>query len=78
MYRLEIFGQTEEEYFKELNANGLTPQDARDCLPLGLKTEIVICGFKDAWDHFFTLRCASDAHPDMQIIANKIKEELCL
>ena len=78
LYRLENWANAEEEYFKELNANGLTPQDARDCLPLGLKTEIAMCGYLSDWQHFLSLRCAKDAHPDMQIVANKLNELLCL
>ena len=26
------------------------------------------------WQHFFDLRCAKDAHPDAQKLANELKE----
>jgi thymidylate synthase ThyX len=26
------------------------------------------------WKHFFELRCAPDAHPDIQVVANMAKE----
>lgn len=57
------------ESIKEHNA----PQFARGVLPLDLKSELIMCGFKDAWDNFFYRRCAIDAHPDAQYIANKLK-----
>ena len=30
-------------------------------------------GFESDWDHFFELRCAKAAHPDMQKLANELK-----
>lgn len=50
---------------------GCKPEIARGVLPLDLKTELIVTGME--WDNFFKLRCAKDAHPDIQIIANKIK-----
>ena len=47
LYRLENWANAEETYFKEMNMYDRTPQDARDTLPLGLKTEIIICGYAD-------------------------------
>ena len=32
-------------------------------------------GFKSDWDHFFELRCDKSAHPDAQLLANKLKEQ---
>ena len=32
-----------------------------------------MCGMKDAWDNFFYRKCARDAHPDAQYIANKLR-----
>lgn len=75
---LQSLGDAEFNYFHLLNAEGLTPQDAREILPLNLKTEITMCGYLSDWQHFLSLRCAKDAHPDMQIIANKLKDLLCL
>lgn len=50
---------------------GCKPEIARGVLHLDLKTELIVTGME--WDNFFKLRCAKDAHPDIQIIANKIK-----
>ena len=54
--------------------NPLTPQQAREVLPLATKSEIIMTGFEFDWYKFFKLRCDKAAHPDMQIIANKAKE----
>ena len=48
---------------------GWTPQQARDVLPLSVKSELISCGFEDAWENFFYRRCAKDAHPMAREIA---------
>lgn len=48
---------------------GWTPQQARDVLPLSVKSELISCGFEDAWENFFYRRCANDAHPMSREIA---------
>ena len=63
----------ETTYFNMLE-NGFKPQEARAILPNALKTEVVMTGFESDYDHFFELRCAKAAHPDMQVLANKLKE----
>ena len=63
----------EKEYLFFLE-EGWKPQEARAILPNCLKTEIVMTGFESDYDHFFELRCAKAAHPDIQVLANKLKE----
>lgn len=65
--------QAEAAYFKLLEL-GCSPQQARSVLPNSLKTEIVVTMSRHNWDHFFKLRCAPDAHPDMQVVAKMAKE----
>lgn len=55
---------------------GWTVQQARRVLPLDVETELVHTAFITDWEHFFELRCSEKAHPDMQIIARKMKEQL--
>ena len=62
-----------ENCYLTLIENGIKPQDARAILPNALKTELVMTGFESDWDHFFELRCAKAAHPDMQKLANELK-----
>ena len=65
---------SESRYFCLLK-NGATPQEARDVLPNATATELIMTGFESDWEHFFDLRCAKDAHPQAQEIANMIKEQ---
>ena len=62
-----------EYSYSNLLKNGATPQLARQVLPNALKTEIVMTGFESDWKEFFKLRCDKTAHPDMQVLANKLK-----
>ena len=71
---LKALEDCETSYFYLLN-EGKTPQQARQILPNALKTEIVVTGFVDDWKHFFKLRCDKAAHPDMQYLANSLKEQ---
>ena len=50
-----------------------TPQEARSVLPNSLKTEVIVTMNMSGWDHFFELRCAKDAHPDIQEVAKMAK-----
>ena len=63
----------QEVVYISLIDNGWTPQQARAILPNSLKTEIVMTGFESDWEGFFKLRCDKAAHPDMQVLANKLK-----
>ena len=54
---------------------GWTPQQARDVLPLSVKSELISCGFEDAWSNFFYRRCANDAHPMAREIAIPLLNE---
>ena len=58
-----------EATYIELVKDSWTPQQARSVLPNSLKTEIVITGNLREWRHFFSLRCAKTAHPQMREIA---------
>jgi len=66
------FLEDAENLYKELRQNGWSPQEARSILPNALKTEIVITGNLREWLHFFKLRTAKAAHPQMQEIANML------
>lgn len=59
---------SEAMYFGLLN-NGATPQEARSVLPNSLKTEVMMTANMREWRHFFNLRCAREAHPQMRQVA---------
>lgn len=56
-----------EMAYLELLKQG-TAQEARSVLPNSLKTEMVITYNFREWRHFFNLRCAASAHPQMRQI----------
>jgi len=58
-----------ERAYLDMLASGASPQDARSVLPNSLKTEIVMTCNAREWRHFFTLRTAKAAHPQMRQIA---------
>lgn len=60
--------ETESAYLA-LIRNGATPQEARSVLPNSLKTEIIVTGNSREWRHFFSLRLAKTAHPNMREVA---------
>lgn len=55
---------------------GSKPQEARQVLPNAVKTEIVVTGFESDWEHFFELRTAGAAHPDIRKLALELQEKL--
>lgn len=66
----------DKRYKTKFKGNPLTPQQARQVLPNALKTEIVVTGFESDWEHFFELRAAGAAHPDMRKLALELQEKL--
>lgn len=67
--------QYAERYYFFLLSEGWTPQQARSVLPLGIKSELISCGFEDVWENFFKRRDTPDAHPMAQEIANPMHKE---
>lgn len=64
----------ESQYIK-LIEQGAKPEEARAVLPNSLKTEIVVTMNLREWRHFFKLRTAAAAHPQMKEIAEMILSE---
>jgi thymidylate synthase (FAD) len=58
-----------EQSYNDLIKADWSPQQARSVLPNSLKTEIVMTANLREWKHFFNLRCAKAAHPQMREIA---------
>jgi thymidylate synthase (FAD) len=61
-----------EVAYKHLRALGWKPEQARSVLPNSLKTEIVMTMNLREWRHFFTLRLAKAAHPQMRETAGQL------
>ena len=58
-----------EEAYLSLLKLGATPQEARSVLPNSLKTELWMTANIREWLHFFNLRAAKPAHPQMRQVA---------
>lgn len=66
-----------ENYYINLLKNGWKPQQAREVLPLSLKTQVVHTAFKDDWEDFIALRSdgiSGAPHPNIKVIADKIND----
>lgn len=67
--------KAESAYFDLLNW-GCTPQEARAVLPNSLKTEVVMTANLREWRHFFNLRTAPAAHPQMREVAKMLLKQM--
>src|SRR3972149_4850066 len=70
----EAMKSAEKAYLKLMELGAL-PQEARSVLPNSLKTEIVMTMNLREWRHFFKLRTAETAHPQMREIARPLLDE---
>lgn len=67
-----------EKAYNSLISSGWTPQQARAILPNSLKTELVMTGFVDDWNHFFDLRARGTTgapHPQAKELAEPLLTE---
>jgi thymidylate synthase (FAD) len=64
-----------EEGYMDLIKTGCTAQEARELLPLCTATEVVYTGFISDWKHFFGLRAAPNAHPDIKKLAVNLQQQ---
>ena len=65
-----------EKYYFMLLELGWKPEQARNILPLSLKTELYMCGFAEDWKKFFELRDEKQhVHPQAYELAHPLHEE---
>lgn len=67
--------QEAEKAYLILTKNGWKAEEARNILPLALKTELYMCGFAEDWRYFFDLRCSKAAHSQARELAIPLREE---
>ncbi len=65
-----------EKTYVKLISLGAKPEEARSILPNSLKTEIVCTMNLREWRHFFRLRTAERAHPQIREISVALLDEL--
>lgn len=76
---IDSLKKAESDYFYLLcDECGLKPEEARGVLPNDCKTDIIVTGFASDWKHFFNLRTANGAHPDMRNLACPLEAEFKL
>lgn len=76
---IDSLKKAESDYFYLLcDECGLKPEEARGVLPNDCKTDIVVTGFASDWVHFFKLRTANGAHPDMRELTCPLEAEFKL
>ena len=68
-----------EDTYITLTKNGWKAEEARNILPLCLKTELYMCGFAEDWKKFFELRSkkygVGNPHPQADELATPLYEE---
>lgn len=64
--------KAEQDYLYLTKTQNVSAQEARSVLPTCLKTEIVMTTNYREWRHFFELRAASDAHPQIRKLATDL------
>ena len=71
--------QYAEHYYLTLVKQGWKAEEARNVLPLCLKTELYMCGFAEDWKNFFKLRSkkygVGNPHPQADELATPLYEE---
>ncbi len=71
----QAMAEIEKTYVKLISL-GAKPEEARSILPNSLKTEIVCTMNLREWRHFFRLRTAERAHPQIREISVALLDEL--
>lgn len=66
-----------ENWYLSLLKEGWTPQQARSVLPLSIKSELISCGFEDAWENFMRRRSPKYGDPGAHPMAAEIADRLC-
>ena len=64
-----------ERSYLDMLSMGVAPETARSVLPNSLKTEFICTMDLREWRHFFALRTAPAAHPDMRAVACPLYEK---
>lgn len=73
---LDGLQKSEDEYMARLSA-GQRTDEARGCLPIDLKTKLLITTNFREWRNIFKLRCDSHAHYQMQEVMRPLFKDVC-
>ncbi len=67
-------GEEVEKFYRALRKAGWLPEEARQILPIGLRTEIVITANFREWRHIFYMRTSKYAHWEIRSVMVKLLE----
>lgn len=68
--------ERDENNYIEMSKLGLQPQQLKRIFPLGVKAELRLCGFLDAWTNFIWRRSDIHADPECELVSNMIKNDM--
>jgi len=71
----EMFAEY-ESFYRALRKAGWLPQDARQVLPIGTKSQIVISANFREWRHIFTMRTQETAHWEIRKVMGDLLEKV--
>jgi len=65
-----------EQTYRALRLNGWPPEDARQVLPIGIKTQIVMTANFREWRHIFKLRTSPRAHWEIRTVMSGLLQDV--
>ena len=65
-----------ESYYRALRKSGWLPEEARQILPIGLRSEIVISANLREWGHIFRMRTSKYAHFEIRSVMISLLEKI--
>ena len=65
-----------EKFYRALRKAGWAPEDARQILPIGIKSEIVISANLREWRHIFQMRTSKFAHWEIRRVMCNLLEKV--
>jgi thymidylate synthase (FAD) len=65
-----------EQMYRGLRAADWIPEDARQILPIGIKSQIVVTANFREWKHMFQLRTNPRAHWEIRRVMTNLLEEV--
>lgn len=71
----ESIQKCEENYIYLVKMENWKPEDTRGVLNLDIKTEFMMCAYPEDWEMFLFRRTDKHAHPHIQYISKKLKED---
>jgi thymidylate synthase (FAD) len=69
-------GEKIEQFYRALRKSGWKPEDARQILPIGLKSEIIVSANLREWRHIFNMRTSKYAHWEIRKVMIELLKEV--